>query len=167
MTEVSALGNWNRRTEPRQGICLHYDGSASDPGAVTWLMRDPACKVSYNKLVLDDGRIVTITPEDARAWHAGVCRPASEQLRYRDANSALYGYAIAAKPGDTASVAQRDALVRLCVETFEREGWSRQETWRITEHALEAWPRGRKVDLGTHIKHLTLADVRVRVSSWL
>lgn len=161
------LGNWNRRREPRVGVMLHYDGSANDAGAVAWLTRDPRCKVSYNVLVLDDGSIERITPEDARAWHAGACRPSSDQLGYRDANSAFYGFCIAARPGDRVSDAQCTALVRLCVAAFRTQGWPLSDAWRITEHRVEAWPRGRKVDLGAQLIGVTLDLVRSRVSNYV
>lgn len=144
----SPLGNWNRLREPRLGVMLHYDDSASDPGAVEWLTRDPRCRVSYNWLVLDDGTVVEIAPANARAWHAGVCRPSDPQrLRYRDANSAFYGIAIAASGRDTATAAQFDAVQRLVVDLFRRHGWSFAEPWRVTTHRREAWPRGRKIDI--------------------
>lgn len=72
---------------------LHFDGSVSDTGAWKWFT-DPRCNVSYNYLVLDNGDIVSIAPKDARAWHAGKCRP-SGPLNYSDANSAFYGVAAA------------------------------------------------------------------------
>jgi len=159
----STLGNWNRLREARQGVSLHYDGSASDVGAEAWLTRAEACHVSYHRLVLDGGRVVNIAPDDARAWHMGVCRPSSARFTYRDANSAFYGFCVAARPGDTITAVQRDVLIALCVYAFQREGWPLTDTWRITEHAREAWPRGRKVDLGGHLVGLTLESVRAGV----
>jgi len=142
------VANWGRLREPRVGVMLHYDGSASDAGAVAWLTRDPAARVSYTLLVLDDGQVVTVAPIDARAWHAGTCRPSSSALQYSDANSAFYGVALAARPGDTLTDAQVDALGVAVRRLFASEGWPLVESWRLTDHAQEAWPRGRKVDLG-------------------
>jgi N-acetylmuramoyl-L-alanine amidase len=139
-----ALSNWGKLREPRIGIMMHYDGSASDRGAVQWLKHDRRAKVSYTYLVLDDGTIVEIAPEDARAWHAGACRPSRSDLRYRDANSAFYGIALAAKPGDKATPAAFAAVVVLCRRLMKQHGWT--EPWRITTHKAEAWPRGRKID---------------------
>lgn len=139
-------GNWNSRREPRVGIMLHYDGSLSDPGAVAWLRDDPRCRVSYNYLILDDGTRVQIAPEEARAWHAGVCRPSSDRLPYHDANSAFLGVAIAATPPDRVQPRQFAEVVQLCQEYFRVRGWSLVETWRIVGHETEAWPRGRKID---------------------
>lgn len=137
-------GNYGKLREPRIGIMLHYDGSASDAGAVGWLLFDPRCKVSYNWLVLDDGTVRDIAPMDARAWHAGVCRPSNLYLQYQDANSAFYGIAIAAKPGDKVTTAQQAMVEQLCYAIMKRKGWT--ESWRITTHHAEAWPRGRKTD---------------------
>lgn len=128
---------------------LHYDGSASDAGAVSWLRDDPRCKVSYNVLLLDNGQVVQIAPNDKRAWHAGICRPSDPAHPYTDANSAFYGVAIAAKPGDTVPLTQFGTLLRITVELFLEHGWPLTDTWRLTSHHLEAWPRGRKTDIQT------------------
>lgn len=127
----------------RIGICLHYDGSASDAGGIAWL-KSPECKVSYNFAVRDNGDVVPIAPEDARAYHAGVCRPSVDRLAYTDANSALYGIALTATSGDVVTPAAFDAVVALCQRLYAKHGWS--EPWRITGHSAEAWPRGRKAD---------------------
>jgi N-acetyl-anhydromuramyl-L-alanine amidase AmpD len=132
--------------EPRIGIMVHYDASASDAGALAWL-RSPECKVSYTWIILDDGSQITIAPPDARAWHAGVCRPSNPRLPYRDANSAFYGIAIAATAGDRATPRQAQAVANLCVALFQRHQWSRAtDLYRIVGHNTECWPRGRKTD---------------------
>ncbi len=143
------MGQWgDKLREKRQGILLHYDASASDPGAVAWLRDDPRCHVSYNWLILDSGAQVTIAPMDARAWHAGVCRPSDPaRLPYTDANSVFYGIAIAATDGDVVTKVQQAAVVNLCVALFKRHRWNRKtQLWRISGHDKEAWPRGRKHD---------------------
>ena len=141
------LGNWGKLRERRQGIMLHYDASASDPGAVAWLTRDPACKVSYTWLVLDTGHVVPIAPESARAWHAGVCRSSDVRLAYRDANSAFYGLALAMGAKDTVTAEALAAVVQLCRGMFVARGWNPvTEGWRIVGHDAHCWKRGRKVD---------------------
>lgn len=143
----SGLGNWNRRREARLGVMVHYDDSASDAGAQAWLMKDPKCHVSYTWLILDDGSRIEVTPSDARAWHAGVCRPSDPRLKYRDANSAFYGVALAVDGDDAVTEAARLSLVGLIATLFRLEGWDLvREGWRITGHDAEAWPRGRKID---------------------
>lgn len=145
---MTSVGNWGKRREDPIGVMWHYDGSASDPGAVAWLRDDPRCRVSYHQLILDNGKVVRIAPDDARAWHAGVCRSSDPRLPYRDANSAFYGVCVAAKPGDVLTEAQRGSLLRVTVEYFRRHGWPLTDDWRLVDHASEAWPRGRKVDIG-------------------
>lgn len=141
--------NWGARRESRLGIMLHYDASAGlDVDALGWFS-DPRCRVSYNWLYLDDGAEHEIAPDDARAWHAGACRPSDPaRLAYGDANSAFWGLAWAGggRPGDVCPEAARAAIVRRCVTLFRRRGWPAEETWRIVSHRSEAWPRGRKDD---------------------
>lgn len=148
-------------------MMLHYDASSSDRGAVAWLTQDPRCRVSYNWLITDEGAIHSIAPYEARAWHAGVCRP-SEDFDYTDANSAFFGIAIAAKDGEVATHEQFTAVVLLIEAIFRANDWT--EVARITSHHLEAWPRGRKLDIvGTDPEKpvLCLETVRDSVASRL
>lgn len=133
----------------RLGICLHYDASVTDKGALAWLL-DPACTLGYNFLVWDDGQAFEIIPRNRRASHAGVTKSSSPKLPYADnlANSAFYGVAIAAggKSSDKATDAQIRAVAQVAKLLFEHEGWQLDEHWRFTTHTAEAWPRGRKHD---------------------
>lgn len=140
-----ANGQWGALRGPRVGVMLHYDGSASDPGAVEWFAH-PDCKVSYQLLVLDDGSYVRIAPDDARAYHAGVCRPSRPQLQYTDANSAFYGLAVATDDKLDVTPLQTLTVAWLVRRYFQREGWSVTDTWRVVGHRSEALPRGRKSD---------------------
>ena len=162
----SPLGNWNTLREARVGVMLHYDDSSCDASGVEWLTRDPACKVSYNDIILDDGTEKSIAPRETRAWHAGVCDP-TDAFDYDDANSAFYGVAVTAKAGDTIPAVQHAAIVAYVVRRFREHGWTAAETWRITSHHLEAAPRGRKVDVGANLKGLTLDTVRAAVAAAL
>lgn len=156
--------NWGPLREHRIGCMLHYDASASDAGAVTWLTKDPRCKVSYNWLVLDDGKLVEVAPADARAWHAGICKPSGSPLAYQDANSAFYGIAIAATSGETATEAQETTVTRLVRSLFRKHTWDlAADQWRLVGHDAEAWPRGRKIDpTGPDPKHPVLSVARIR-----
>lgn len=147
---------------------LHFDGSANDRGGVAW-MSDPRFEFSYQFLVTDDGVAHRVAPDDARAYHAGVCRPSPHVPPYADANSAFYGVAIAATDGDVATPAQIRTVVRLCIAYFVKHGWGGNETHRITGHATEAWPRGRKHDPeGTGaIPVLSVAEVQAEVAATL
>lgn len=146
INELPAINNgkYNSLKQDRIGVMLHYDASKTDAGAVSWFAHEQ-CRVSYNWLVLDNGSFVEIAPPDKRAWHAGRCR-SSSKLDYKDANSAFYGIS-AANPGNE-DVTPRQLLtitwlVRRC---FILNRWPLIDTWRITTHADEAWPRGRKSD---------------------
>lgn len=160
--------------EPRVGVMLHYDASASDLGAIAWFQNPGSRNVGYHLLVLDDGSFVRLTPDDARAWHAGVCRTSPELaargVTYRDANSAFIGISIAATDGDRATPVQLVGVAGLAAEVFDREGWDRSEVWRIVGHDTEAWPRGRKIDpTGSDPSRPVMAveDVRRLVVSFL
>jgi N-acetyl-anhydromuramyl-L-alanine amidase AmpD len=137
--------NHSALREPRQGICLHYDASTTDKGAVSWF-KHPDCRVSYQLLVLDSGDWVRIAPDDRRAWHAGRCKPGDDQLQYSDANSALYGIAAATNNKVDVTPVQLLTIAYLCKLYFAAEQWSLEQLWRITGHEHEAWPRGRKSD---------------------
>lgn len=140
------MAKWGSKIyEPRQGIILHYDASSNDAGAVAWFS-DPRCEVSYQFLVTDDGVAHRIAPDDARAYHAGVCQRSKDAPQYKDANSAFYGVSLAATAGDTCTPAAFRTVVRLCVGYFHKHGWGAAEVNRITSHSAEAWPRGRKHD---------------------
>jgi N-acetylmuramoyl-L-alanine amidase len=143
--------NYNALLEPRLGVMLHYDESSTDAAAMAWFT-DPRCEVSYNLLVLDDGRYVLVVPEERRAWHAGHCRSSnSTKLPYRDANSAFVGIAVATNGRTPATQAQLDTVVWLTQREFDKHGWPRTETWRIIGHDSEAiWPR--KADVPRHLR---------------
>lgn len=154
--------NWGTLTEPRVGVCLHYDGSTTDEGGIKWFT-DPRCKVSYNFMVMDSGNIVPIAPADKRAWHAGICRSPDPRLRYRDANSALYGLSIAATTGDVATVEAKRSIALLCLNLFHDHGWPITDVWRIVSHRQHAWPRGRKLDPeGPDLAHPVMSTNEIR-----
>lgn len=87
-----ALPNWDARTRPVSLVILHYTGMQSgeiararlcDPAPIAgrypgpWQSPQiapdaPLNPVSAHYLVLEDGRVEGLVPEDKRAWHAGV-----------------------------------------------------------------------------------------------
>jgi N-acetyl-anhydromuramyl-L-alanine amidase AmpD len=157
--------NWDALRAPRLGVLLHFDDSRSDAGALDWLLRHPDCHVSYNWLILRTGELHQIAPADARAWHAGVCRPSSPLLRYADANSAFYGIAIAAAADEPATAKQIGMVCTLVRRLFSEHGWHVTDDWRITGHEDEAWPRGRKTDpTGRDPRHPVLDTVAIRAA---
>ena len=130
--------------ESRIGIMIHIDASGSDQGSLSWF-RNPDCKCAYHYIVLDNGEIVGIVKSDRRAWHAGTCEPSGKTRSYRDANSAFYGVAAAAKEGDTITEEQLISIAKVCIAIMRTEGWIYPENI-ITGHSAEAWERGRKND---------------------
>jgi N-acetylmuramoyl-L-alanine amidase len=52
-------------------LLLHYTGMPSATAALARLA-DPAARVSAHYLIDEDGTVVALVPETARAWHAGV-----------------------------------------------------------------------------------------------
>lgn len=163
------MPNWYEKLfEPRVGIMLHYDASASDEGAIYWLTKDPRCKVSYNWLVMDDGTIWGIAPWNLAAWHAGKCKPSNpRKLNYRGANSAFLGIAIAAADGQKATEKQKESVIHLCKDFFRMMQWKVSDTFRIVGHNTECWPRGRKWDpVGSNLASpvLDVEEIRRRIS---
>lgn len=63
--------NWNERAEPISMIVLHYTEMQSAEAALQ-RMCDPAAEVSAHYLITEQGEVVSLVPEDKRAWHAGV-----------------------------------------------------------------------------------------------
>lgn len=51
-------------------LVLHYTGM-KDAAAALHQLCNPATQVSSHYLVLEDGRILQLVPEERRAWHAG------------------------------------------------------------------------------------------------
>ncbi|HEX6558960.1 MAG TPA: N-acetylmuramoyl-L-alanine amidase [Longimicrobiales bacterium] len=169
--------NYNTLTEKRIGVMVHFDDSGSDESAMAWF-EDPACHVSYNYLVLDDGSYVVIAPDQFRAWHAGVCASSDPpRLHYRDANSAFVGIAAATNDKVRATPEQHFTIAWLCRQVFERNHWPLTDVWRVTGHDAEAvYPqmlngkphplagkRGRKIDpTGRHPNDPIVSLGRVR-----
>ena len=100
-------------------LILHYTGLATAEEAVQ-VLKSPDMEVSAHYLVHEDGRIVQMVSEKARAWHAGKSFWKGET----DINSASIGIEIV-NPGNLENYppfkdAQVDALIRLCSDICER-----------------------------------------------
>ncbi|MEP9354614.1 N-acetylmuramoyl-L-alanine amidase [Xanthobacter sp. KR7-65] len=63
--------NFGPRKAQVDMLVLHYTGMASAEAAID-LLRTPASEVSCHYVVREDGSIVQMVAEAARAWHAGV-----------------------------------------------------------------------------------------------
>lgn len=65
-----ASPNFDARALPVSMVVLHYTGMPSAAAALDWLA-NPASKVSAHYVVAEDGVVVRMVDETARAWHAG------------------------------------------------------------------------------------------------
>jgi N-acetylmuramoyl-L-alanine amidase len=100
-------------------LLLHYTGMPSAEAAVDWLC-NPQSGVSCHYVVMEDGRVLQLVPEAARAWHAGAGSWAGET----DVNSASIGIEIA-NPGHDGGYpdfpeVQVDAVIALCRDIVAR-----------------------------------------------
>lgn len=123
-------------------LILHYTGMASGQAAQDWLC-DPASGVSAHYLVHEDGRVVQMVAEEARAWHAGV----SFWKGCRDMNSRSVGIEIV-NPGHEGGMPafparQIDAIVALAGDICARHAIVPE---RVLAHSDIA--PGRKIDPG-------------------
>ncbi len=128
-------------------IILHYTGMASGALAEDRLCNVEA-EVSAHYLVHEDGRIVQMVPEAARAWHAGV----SFWAGATDMNSCSIGIEIAnaghldadpSQPAPAFEPRQLAAVIALCQGIVER--WNVKPE-RVLAHSDVSI--GRKIDPG-------------------
>ena len=116
--------NHDERSLPVSMIVLHYTGMQDATSAIARLC-DPAAKVSCHYLVAEDGQVLSMVPEERRAWHAGH----SWWRGVTDINSASVGIEIV-NPGHELGYRpfpeeQIDALVPLVADIKERHGITR------------------------------------------
>lgn len=86
-------------------VVLHYTGMSSCDAALERLC-DPAAEVSAHYLIRDDGEVLALVPEAARAWHAG----AGSWGGREDVNSHSIGIEIA-NTGDAPFAARQIAAL--------------------------------------------------------
>lgn len=99
-------------------IILHYTGMPTAAGALDWLCREQS-EVSAHYMVEEDGSVIQLVPEAARAWHAGKSFWAGET----DINSRSIGIEIV-NPGHPALPdfpdRQIEAVIELCRDCVAR-----------------------------------------------
>lgn len=107
-----ASPNWNERKLPISMVVLHYTEMKPVETALE-RMCDPAAEVSAHYCITEEGEVISLVPEDKRAWHAGL----SYWRGVKDVNSASIGieldhpgHALAYRPFADAQI---DALVPL------------------------------------------------------
>lgn len=119
----SALAEWspspNHDARQAQLIVLHHTQMASfDEALRTLKSSNDHGKVSAHYLIADDGRIVQLVDERARAWHAG----AGSWRGLSDLNDASIGIELDNDGVEPFSAAQIDALIRLLDDLCARLG---------------------------------------------
>ncbi|MFC4624298.1 N-acetylmuramoyl-L-alanine amidase [Daeguia caeni] len=102
-------------------LILHYTGLPTAEEALE-ILKSPERQVSVHYLVHEDGRVVQMVSEKARAWHAGVSFWKGEE----DLNSASIGIEIV-NPGELEGYppfkdAQIEAVIALCQDICARHG---------------------------------------------
>lgn len=128
--------------KPVDMLVLHYTGMETGAAAEDWLCNIES-EVSSHYLIHEDGRIIQMVPEAARAWHAG----ASQWMGEGDLNSRSIGIEIVNK-GHPAGCPpfpdiQMQKVIALCQDIIDR--WRIPPT-RILGHSDIA--PGRKIDPG-------------------
>lgn len=113
--------NFSDRSLPISMIVLHYTGMETAQAAIDRLC-DPEAQVSAHYVVMEDGAVLRMVPEDKRAWHAG----RSVWRGITDVNSASIGIEIV-NPGHEFGYtpfprAQMDAVVPLVADISDRHG---------------------------------------------
>jgi len=159
--EVKASPNFGERRDGRAPdmLILHYTGMPSAQGALDWLTRAES-GVSSHYFVFEDGRVVQLVPESARAWHAGKSFWRGET----DINSASIGIEIA-NPGHPGGLPdfppqQIAAVIELCRDVIDRNAIAAE---RVLAHSDVA--PVRKIDPGERFPWAMLA--RSGVGHWV
>ncbi len=136
-------------------ILLHYTGMASGADAEAWLA-NPVSEVSSHYVVRENGTVVQMVPEAARAWHAG----AGSWCGKGDINSRSIGIEIVNGGHDYGlpdfPEAQIDAVIALCGDIAARWTIAQQ---RVLGHSDIA--PGRKVDPGERFPWDVLHDAGI------
>jgi len=138
---------------PVDMLVLHYTGCPSAESALLW-MCSPDSQVSAHYLVDEDGEIIQLVDEAARAWHAGAAFWDGET----DVNSRSVGIEIQ-NPGHLECPlppypdVQMEAVIALCRDIMARHGIS---PLRVVGHSDVA--PARKADPGEHFPWRRLAE---------
>jgi len=144
VTALAPSPNLGERRCAIDMLLLHYTGMETAEAAIA-LLGDPAAEVSAHYVVLENGGIVQMVPEHARAWHAGL----SEWEGVTDTNSRSIGIEIV-NAGHSGGLppypdAQIAAVTALCAEIAARHAIRAD---RVLAHSDVA--PARKDDPGEH-----------------
>jgi N-acetylmuramoyl-L-alanine amidase len=137
-------------------IVIHYTAMASCDAALARLC-DPAAEVSAHYLISEQGAVMALVPEAARAWHAG----AGEWAGVTDVNSRSIGIELA-NPGDVPfahrQIAALEAVLRAVMARWsipphrvighsdmaplrKSDPGPRFDWHRLAKAELSVWPR--------------------------
>lgn len=159
--EVAASPNFGERRDGRAAdmLILHYTGMPTAQGALDWL-RHAGSEVSSHYFVFEDGRVIQLVSEAARAWHAGKSFWRGET----DINSASIGVEIA-NPGHPGGLpdfppAQIASVIDLCADIVNRHAIAPE---RVLAHSDVA--PIRKIDPGERFPWAGLA--RSGIGHWV
>lgn len=144
-----------RQSGPIDILLLHYTGMPDADQALAWLC-DLKSQVSSHYFVHEDGRVLSLVPEERRAWHAGKSRWGSAT----DINSRSIGIEIA-NPGHDGGLpdypdAQIGVLIGLCRDIVGRHPIP---SHRVLAHSDVA--PGRKQDPGERFPWGRLANAGI------
>jgi len=129
-------------------VVIHYTAMKSAIAARDTLC-NPDTQVSAHYLIAADGEVMSLVPEDLRAWHAG----AGQWGAVTDVNSRSIGIELANDGFSPFAAAQMDALVALLQGINAR--WSIRPE-RVIGHSDMA--PGRKIDPGRRFDWRRLAQ---------
>lgn len=145
--------NYSRRVRDVVSVCLHWTGGTYK-SAVDWCTRDEA-KVSYHAIVGRDGEVAILVKPDFTAWSVGPSK-APPPWEGTAGNSMTYNIGLAGGPSVPPTEAQKLATARLVASANKYFGLSAES---LTDHAMWAWPRGRKSDASGQ-GWLSLGEIR-------
>ena len=128
-------------------MVIHYTAMQTAEAAANTLC-NPETEVSAHYLIAEDGAVLSLVPEDQRAWHAG----AGAWGGVTDVNSRSIGIELANTGFAPFAAAQMDALVELLRDIKDR--WQIRPE-RIIGHSDMA--PGRKIDPGVRFDWRRLA----------
>jgi N-acetylmuramoyl-L-alanine amidase len=134
-------------------VVIHYTAMESCAAALERLC-DPAAEVSSHYLISEVGEVLSLVPEEARAWHAG----AGSWGAVTDVNSRSIGIELANRGAEPFPATQMLALEHLLGDVMSR--------WRIPPERVIAhsdMAPGRKGDPGARFdwRRLGLAGLSV------
>lgn len=138
---------------PRRGgakpdmVVLHYTAMTTADAALNTLC-NPENEVSAHYLIAEDGKVLSLVPEDQRAWHAGAGRWGT----VTDVNSRSIGIELANDGFSPFAAPQMDALTDLLDGIMVR--WDIRPE-RVIGHSDMA--PGRKIDPGRRFDWRRLA----------